>query len=325
MDKSKVFVTVAMGNYYCYLAENLYKSYKLFKNNDLPFYVVTDSLGERHFNSRKLFDGIKTIEYPKYNFLDKLEIYNLLDFDEIIFIDADCFICGDIVFLFDLFEKNKSEVSCLGVWNDIGKRKGSYEYTNYFNNIAIEKFGLKKYIQLEGGLYYFRHSHIADEIMSFATQQLDPHYDEFGLNRQGGGQKSDECVFNVAMGVFGMNPLGNSDHKIMDYVYRVNMYGYNYKWHKIKWKPNIECFKVISCTEDNQKFKRDILIPHWTTVFSKTISYYYFSCLIDCKYKRYGKIKTTIIVFDKMLLHLLKKTTDKIKRRIATKNKNGNT
>ena len=325
MNTNKAFVTLATGEYYCWLAENLYKSYKLVKSNNLPFFVVTDLMGATCFNSRKLFDGIKTIQKPTYSFLDKLSIYNLLDVEEIIFIDADCFICGDIVFLFELFETNKSPISCLGFYDEIGKKQGTYEYTNYFNNVVIEKFGLKKYIQLEGGLYYFRHCNIADKVMLFATEELANNYDEFGLNRQGAGAKSDEAIINVAMCIFGMNPLGNSFRNVMDYVYRINMYGYIYKNHKPKWSSLHGAFKVYSCTIDKKRFYREILIPHWTTEFSKTKDYYYFGVLIDCKYKRYSKIKTLIIVVNKLFIYYFKKIINKLKRHIRIKNYNGNT
>ncbi len=296
---------MATGDYYCWLAENLYKSYKIFSKNTLPFYVVTDYKGQQYFKNKHVFDGIEIIKQPSYSYLDKLQIYNLipLEFEEIIFIDADCFVCGDISFLFDLFEKNNSDMSCLGYWDRIGKTTGSYDYTNYFNETAIKKFNLKQYIQLEGGLYYFKRSASTSSLISFVVSELEPHYDEYGLARQS-KRKSDECLFNVAMSVFHMNPLGNRDRSIMDYVYRCNMYGYHYKYHKADFNSEGR-FCVKSCTIDNQIFKREILIPHWTTDFSKTIAYYKASCMISCKYHNYGKIKTQSVTFIKTFIYIV--------------------
>ena len=47
MNNQKGFITVATGKWYCYLAQNLVMSYRLFGNCDLPFYVITDKKGEK--------------------------------------------------------------------------------------------------------------------------------------------------------------------------------------------------------------------------------------------------------------------------------------
>jgi hypothetical protein len=47
---TKGFITLAVGDYYCWLAEHLYMSYKLYSNCKYPFYVITDKNGEERFS-----------------------------------------------------------------------------------------------------------------------------------------------------------------------------------------------------------------------------------------------------------------------------------
>ncbi|MBO4251195.1 MAG: hypothetical protein J5911_00860 [Clostridia bacterium] len=67
------FVTVATGKWYCYLAQNLAMSYRLFANCDMPFYAITDKKGEKKL--KKYFDGVIVVDNPHYNFLDKIDVY----------------------------------------------------------------------------------------------------------------------------------------------------------------------------------------------------------------------------------------------------------
>lgn len=39
------FITVATGDYYCWLAQNLAMSYRLFSEQKYPLYVITDKTG----------------------------------------------------------------------------------------------------------------------------------------------------------------------------------------------------------------------------------------------------------------------------------------
>ena len=80
------FVTVATGKYYCWLAESLIMSYRLFSDTKYPMYVITDREGEKRL--KKLFDGVIVMEKPTYSFLDKIRVYDNTVFEETIETDG---------------------------------------------------------------------------------------------------------------------------------------------------------------------------------------------------------------------------------------------
>ena len=177
----KGFITVATGKWYCYLAQNLAMSYRLFANCDLPFYVITDKKGEKKL--KKYFDGVIVVENPHYDCLDKIDVYKNTPFDETIFLDADMNIIKDISFIFDEFEKNGSEVSCYGTLRDITDEVRSCHY----GDAAVENFNLKQCITFGGGMYYYKKSPVADNVIDCIYNDLIPNYDKLELHRFRGG------------------------------------------------------------------------------------------------------------------------------------------
>jgi hypothetical protein len=145
MEQKKGFITVATGDWYCYLAKNLAMSYRLFSGNRYPIYVITDKAGEKKV--KEYFDGVIVLEKPNYNFLDKILVYQNSPFDETVFLDADMNIVKDIDFIFDLFEKNQSDVSCYGSLVDITDEVRP----NHFGDAAIREFSLQQFIRFGGG------------------------------------------------------------------------------------------------------------------------------------------------------------------------------
>ena len=195
------FVTVATGKYYCWLAESLIMSYRLFSDTKYPMYVITDREGEKRL--KKLFDGVIVMENPTYSFLDKIRVYDNTVFEETIFLDADMHITKDISFLFDAFEENGSEISCLGEFRAITDEVRP----NHFGQAAVERFHLDKYIAFNGGVYYFKKSEKAQECMHFIQNELLPNYDEYELKYFGVGKKADEPLIGLAMLLRRFSPL----------------------------------------------------------------------------------------------------------------------
>ena len=109
MEKTRGFITVATGKYYCGLAQNLAMSYRLFSDTRYPLVVMTDKDGEKRL--KKYFDDVIVLDEPHYTFMDKMTVYQHSPFDRTIFLDADMNIIYDISYLFDDFEKNGSPVS----------------------------------------------------------------------------------------------------------------------------------------------------------------------------------------------------------------------
>ena len=221
MNKRRGFITVATGDWYCYLAQNLVISYKLFGNCDYPFYVITDKDGEKKL--KKYFDKVIVLEKPNYNFLDKIEVYHNSPFDETVFLDADMNIIKDISFVFDEFEKNGSEVSCYGTLIDITENNKPI----HFGDAAVKCFNLTKYIRFGGGIYYYKRSPAADKVIDCIYNDLMPNYDKYDMLHIPAyfgndiRRMADEPLLGLAMVVCNMKPLNNVEH-LMRY-YRGNM------------------------------------------------------------------------------------------------------
>lgn len=239
---TKGFITVATGKWYCYLAQNLVMSYRLFANCDLPFYVITDKKGEKKL--KKYFDGVIVVDNPHYNFLDKIDVYKNTPFDETIFLDADMNIIKDISFIFDEFEKNGSEVSCYGYYEQI--REGMKP--NHFGNAAVKYFSLVKFIAFGGGMYYYKKSLAADKFIDFIYNDLIPNYDKYELLHIGAyygndiSCMADEPLMELAMLVKNMKPYyGTKD--LMRY-YKENMME-TLEWNMEKRECSFYCWGKI--------------------------------------------------------------------------------
>lgn len=310
-------ITVAMGDYYCYMAENLYRSYKIYDNH-YPFYVLCDNNSAERLSS--IFDGTIVVEDPYYNLMDKISIYEKSVFEETIYIDSDCFVTGDISFLFDEFEKNNSDISCLGQFDFLDDRsKFKYSY-NYFTEKTIQKYGLDRYIFFTGGMYFFKKTKKAEEMMSLCKNVFVPYYDEEGLSRHG-PRKSDECVIGTAMLIYGMKPLYLDNEHIMSYVYRPkgewNSDLFNPK--SVRWNLKSNSFYI---KEGENKFY--ILIPHWMTPLTKNIIYYNFHLKIKCLYERKSKFFMVACVVFCDFLYFIKRTKGQLCRLLKKITKKGN-
>lgn len=270
------FITVATGKWYCYLAQNLAISYKMFGNCEYPFYVITDKAGEKKL--KKYFDGVIVLEKPNYNFLDKIEVYNNSPFEETIFFDADMNIIKDISFIFDEFEKNGSQVSCYGSLKDITDEIRP----NHFGNAAIEHFNLTKYIRFGGGIYYYKKSLEADKVFDCIFNDLMPNYDKYDLLHIGAyfgndiRRMADEPLLGLAMVVCGMKPMDNVKH-LMRY-YRGNM------METLKWDMDRKDCSFNWWGEIVHPY-----ITHYATYNTWTLKYYLLNSELRDRYHKLPK------------------------------------
>ena len=232
------FVTVATGKYYCWLAESLIMSYRLFSDTKYPMYVITDKEGEKRL--KKLFDGVIVIDEATYGWVDKILVYKNTVFEETIFLDADMHITGDISFLFDAFEENSSEVSCLGELRTITDKVRP----NHFGQSAVDYFHLDKYIAFGGGVYYFKKSGKAQQCMDCIFNDLVPNYSKYDLlyiNKK----MADEPLFGLSMLICGMKPLNNdhimrfSEDMIDTLKWDIKKRDASFIWHGIEVHPQI--------------------------------------------------------------------------------------
>lgn len=271
------FITVATGNWYCYLAQNLAMSYKMFGNCDYPLYAITDKTGEKKL--RKYFDGVIVLEKPNYNFLDKIEVYHNSPFDETVFLDADMSIIKDISFVFDEFEKNGSAVSCYGTLIDITDKTRP----NHYGEAAIDYFNLKQYIRFGGGIYYYKKSPEADKVFDCIYNDLMPNYDKYDLLHIGAyfgndiRRMADEPLLGLAMVVCGMKPFNLTPH-LMRY-YRGNM------METIKWDMDKKDCSFYWWGETVHPY-----IAHYATYNTWTFKYYKLNTELRDRYHKIPKL-----------------------------------
>lgn len=275
MNMQKGFITVATGNWYCYLAQNLVMSYRLFGNCDLPFYVITDQKGEKKL--KKYFDGVIVLDHPHYNYLDKIEIYQNTPFDQTVFLDADMNVVDNISFLMDLFEKNGAEVSCYGAIRNITEN----DRPNHFGNASIQRYNLNQYIAFNGGIYYFKKGKIAEKCLNDIYQNFIPRYKELELAYFRNGQMADEPLIGLSMLINGQTPV-SADFYIMNFVNDVKTIQWDMKSRSCKfiWYGNLISTRIV----------------HFGTHNTFTWKYNYLNILIRCKYRIIPNSFTYLII-----------------------------
>lgn len=131
----KGFLTIAYGDYYHELAENLVLSYRYSvpEEKQVPFAVVAEKESDR----LGMFDEIIIAKPAEKGFMNKLMIEELSPYDETIFIDADCLVYGDISVFFNEYEKNGSVFSSFGRNIELNK-------VSEINNILFDKNKARK-------------------------------------------------------------------------------------------------------------------------------------------------------------------------------------
>ena len=281
------FVTVATGKYYCWLAENLLISYRLFCDHRYPFYLITDEEGKGFL--KETFDGIIVMKDSKRNYLDKLHIYDNTPFEETIFIDADCHIVSDISYLFDEFENNGADISTIGKLHKITPETPPYNY----GMAAVEHFGIKEYMAFNGGIYYFKQSERASQCLDFIFNDIIPNYEKYDLlvkkylissTNKGWG---DEPIFGVATRVFDFPPLWIEGRDVLKY--------FGMQMEKLHWDMDK---KVCTAMWRGEKVSPEII--HYATYNTRTLEYINWNIKLRGRYKKTWKpiVRIKIIFAD---------------------------
>lgn len=298
MGLSRGFITVATGDYYCWLAQNLAMSYRLFSNPIYPLYVITDKAGQNIL--KDYFDGVIVLESPHYSFVDKIEVYYNSPFEETIFLDADMSIVKDISFIFDVFKQNGSCISCYGAIKDITED----EKPNHFGDAAVKRYNLKQFVQFGGGIYYFQKCETANKVIDFIFQYEIPHYEELDLLQIGGYfrdspvKMADEPLMGLAMMVFNMKPVNTPEH-FMRY-YRYNM------METLKWDMMQQDLSFYWWGEIVHPY-----IAHYATYNTFRYKYYRIVAKLNCLYNHTPAILTPFTYFKYDILWLLSDNTKK--------------
>ena len=194
-NSTKGFVTVATGNSKYYkMAHNLLLSYKDNNSEGIPFAIITDIENEY----TKDFDDVIIMKNATHSWMDKMCIFKLLPYDEVIFIDADCTVYENINFLWDLFAY-ADDVSCFGLALPLDSTDG------WFTKNSIDKYKINFITHLHGILYYVRNTSKLKEF-NLLCNDIISNYDKLtfkGFN----DRLADEPVIALAMSIMNFKPI----------------------------------------------------------------------------------------------------------------------
>ena len=194
---SRGFVTIATGaERYFEIAENLLRSYHKFASVKYPFAIICD----RKNNYTSEFDDVILLEKPNCNYLDKLQLYKYLPYDETIFIDADSLAYGDLDEWWNIF-KNADDFSVFGyAWTDLNCGRGWFVP----EGIGEYKDKVTFIPDFNGGVYYLRRSETCRKIFELANYFAE-NFENYMFN--GFTSPADEPCLALAMAVNQCMPL----------------------------------------------------------------------------------------------------------------------
>ena len=191
------FVTIATGTErYFDIARNLLWSYRQFASEKYPFAIICDR--ENEYTAE--FDDVILLKEAHCNYLDKLQLYDYLPYDETIFIDADSLAYGNLDEWWDIF-KDAADFSLFGyAWMDLKSGRGWFvpDGTGEFKDkiTFIPDFN--------GGIYYMRRSERCRKVFDLANYFAE-NFSQYSFN--GFTTPADEPCLALAMAVEQCMPL----------------------------------------------------------------------------------------------------------------------
>lgn len=298
MEKSmtKGFITIATGKEQYYeIARNLLRSYRFTTKSPLPFAILCDAENEY----TKEFDDVCIFDEARCNYLDKLEMFDILPYDINIFIDADCLVFRDINRLFEIFS-NADDFCCYGRVLPLDDKTGWFEYENLNSDLQKQ---IDYVVGLHGGIYYMRKTEkckkVLDDAKAFALNYAD--YKFKGKFETPG----DEPVVALSMAVNKCKPIPHDLSAIFCYWECENGIKFNFK--------NNSAYVVP------ENIYTDIM--HWGTRFTKTPIYLkQISALNLLRENKSGimlalsDFKYNFIIFYNRVLNFVIRVYNKIKR-----------
>ncbi|HEY2008390.1 MAG TPA: hypothetical protein VGH23_05340 [Rhizomicrobium sp.] len=136
--------------------------------------------------------------------MNKIRLDEASPFDETMYVDSDCLLVkGDI-------DRHWSRMSSGFFSMTGGKRQ-----TGHWNSMDIAKtcemFSIAYVVQMNSGVFYFKKGDEASRFFERLRELYNKHRDQLSNIHQGRkGQYADEPFFGVAMGEFGLEPLGGT-------------------------------------------------------------------------------------------------------------------
>lgn len=202
------FCTLAVGDIKYYeMAYHLLKSYKKFTDENIPFAIYCDR--ENEFTRE--FDQVYILEEYTCSYLDKINLLNHPQFDENIFIDADCLCMDDINWFWKYFSGSKG-LTFVGNALDLDDENGWF----LLNDVGDYAEEIKFIPQFHGGIFYFRNDDTLKKIYKNALI-IAKNYHEYKFKYF--ENPADEPILALATAVQGSKPINIDSEKEMFVFY----------------------------------------------------------------------------------------------------------
>ena len=200
-EPKRGFVTIATGSEHYYeLARNLLRSYRRNGGGSVPFALIAEE--ENRYTAE--FDKVVLMPSPAHSYLDKLQLFECLPWEETIFLDADCLVYGRIDDWWAYFE-DAADFSCFGyAYEDLSTDRGWFRWE------GMGKFReqISFVPSFSGGIYYVRRTPAAGRVFELAKYAA-AHYAEFPFAIF--HSPADEPVLAFGMAVCGCRPVDLSE------------------------------------------------------------------------------------------------------------------
>jgi hypothetical protein len=193
---SRGVITLAQGrdDRYLMLAAALLKSIRL-NSPGLPVAVVTD----RHDHPvTRRFDRVVPLDPDRGPpFRQKLHLASYAPYDETLYIDADSLVYGSLDVLWELFTES----------DGVGVLARETPTPNWCADVGRlpEEYRVERYLEFNGGVYYFRRGAAADAVMAEA-RDLYARSEELGLMTFG-AEGADEPAVALALSRIGTRAI----------------------------------------------------------------------------------------------------------------------
>ena len=253
MNTTEGYVIIACGDIYKKLAQNFINSLRI-NGDNRPVAVIDEKVLESH----PLFETC-TGQNERYSILPKITMDMLAPFDHNIHIDVDALCLADTQYVWDLCKGQDQFILHRG-WE-----RGSHAATQFEMGIAesIEKATGIVIPRVQGAFQYYRKCEESREFYEWLRDDLWHNYQkltgrDYILEVHHRNSRSDQIMFSMAYGKFGLNPVSIEDEPIMTRVMTFNDVKppYYHVNHKYGDGPKLD--RPVAFTHIEQLFQQSV-------------------------------------------------------------------
>lgn len=198
-ESTNAVATIAIGEKYQRFAIDLFYSFILYNRFlETDFYIITDTpitIPLRFKNNIKVIVNSNLL-YQEEILLNKVFIDKFIPAENILLIDADSLIVGNLKGLFDQLKQE-----LIGIWGV--EIKTAEEWRGDIKFI-LEQNNFQKIYRTNGGVYFFKNNSETEDFFNYC-RSLILTYDNNGFSRIYNNLKDDEIILSMACMKFGIH------------------------------------------------------------------------------------------------------------------------